>query len=77
MTLAQIRTLGNVALAGSVLVGSAYAYRDIKRLGFGRALWEGSTTHPGSLEDRLAKAAAVGLVIFLVTRLVPADPAPN
>jgi hypothetical protein len=67
----DIRTMGNWAITGSIVIAGMYAYRDIRKVGWTRALFEGSTSKPGSWEDLMGKAIATGGVLFLLTRLVP------
>lgn len=69
----NIRTVGNLAMLGSLLVGGYYAARDIRQKGWSRATLEGSSTPAGSLEDTLGKAAGIGVALFLLTRLAPAQ----
>lgn len=61
-------------MLASLLIGGYYSFRDIKRKGWLRATVEGSTTPSGSLEDKLGKTAAIGVAVFLVTRLAPVSP---
>ena len=71
----DIRSAGDWALVGALAIGITYAVRDIRRQGWRKATFVGSSTPTGSLEDTLGKAASVGLALFLLTRLVPATPA--
>jgi len=69
----NVRTIGDLALAGSLLTVGAFAWRDTRRKGFRKTLFEGTVMRPGSVEDRLATGAAIGVAVFLLTRLAPGD----